>query len=168
MMIQIPTKAIAFDCEYVGVGIEGKDNMLARISIVNMYGHCIYDKYVKPVEKIIDYRTAISGIRPKPFQKVQLEVHKLLTNRIVVGHSLKNDFKVLNLSHPRKLIRDTANYVPFRKALQIVKTPSLKLLAKKLLGIDIQSGEHDSITDARVAMKLYIMHRNRWENDIHR
>lgn len=29
----------------------------------------------------------------EPFQKVQLEVHKLLSDRIVVGHSLKNDFK---------------------------------------------------------------------------
>lgn len=52
------------DAEFVGVGDDGKDNMLARVSIVNEEGVCIYDKYVKPKEEITDYRTAISGIRP--------------------------------------------------------------------------------------------------------
>ncbi|KAK6109513.1 Exonuclease family protein [Brugia pahangi] len=164
------TNVLGIDCEYVGVGIDGSDNMLARISIVNMQGECIYDKYVKPRENITDYRTAVSGIRPinlvngEPFQKVQLEVHKLLSGRTVVGHSLKNDFKVLSLSHTRKMTRDTATYLPFRKILNLSRTPSLKLLAKHLLGIDIQNGEHDSIVDARVAMRLYVLHRKQWEN----
>ncbi|KAM3726638.1 RNA exonuclease [Dirofilaria immitis] len=168
------TNALGLDCEYVGVGINGSDSMLARISIVNMQGRCVYDKYVKPRENITDYRTSVSGIRPinlvngEPFQKVQAEVHKLLDGRIVVGHSLKNDFKVLNLFHTRKLTRDTARYLPFRKLVNVSRTPSLKLLAKQLLGIDIQNGEHDSIVDARVAMRLYILNRKQWENDIRR
>ncbi|EJW74433.1 hypothetical protein WUBG_14661, partial [Wuchereria bancrofti] len=95
--------------------------------------------------------------------KVQSEVHKLLSGRTVVGHSLKNDFKVLGLSHTRKMTRDTATYLPFRKILNHSRTPSLKLLAKQLLGIDIQNGEHDSITDARVAMRLYLLNRKQWE-----
>ena len=49
----------------VGVGFGGKDSVLARVSIVNHFGHCIYDKYVKPREKVTDYRTAVSGIRPE-------------------------------------------------------------------------------------------------------
>uniref|UniRef100_A0A8R1TVU0 RNA exonuclease 4 n=1 Tax=Onchocerca volvulus TaxID=6282 RepID=A0A8R1TVU0_ONCVO len=168
------TNVLGLDCEYVGVGMDGGDNMLARISIVNMQGRCVYDKYVKPRENITDYRTEVSGIRPinlvngEPFQKVQAEVHKLLSGRIVVGHSLKNDFKVLNLSHTRKMTRDTARYLPFRKFLNVSRTPSLKLLAKQLLGIDIQNGEHDSIIDARVAMRLYVLNRKQWENDVRR
>ncbi|CAG9540412.1 unnamed protein product [Cercopithifilaria johnstoni] len=168
------TNALGIDCEYVGVGMDGKDNMLARISIVNMEGQCVYDKYVLPRENIVDYRTAVSGIRPinlvngESFQKVQSEVHKLLSGRIVVGHSLKNDFKVLNLSHTRRMTRDTATYLPFRKILNVSKTPSLKLLAKQLLGINIQSGEHDSIIDARVAMRLYVLNRKQWENYMQR
>ncbi|OZC10456.1 exonuclease [Onchocerca flexuosa] len=159
------TNVLGLDCEYVGVGMDGGDNMLARISIVNMQGRCVYDKYVKPRENITDYRTAVSGIRPinlvngEPFQKVQAEVHKLLSGRIVVGHSLKNDFK---------MTRDTARYLPFRKLLNVSRTPSLKLLAKQLLGIDIQNGEHDSIIDARVAMRLYVLNRKQWENDVRR
>uniref|UniRef100_A0A0R3S6Z2 RNA exonuclease 4 n=1 Tax=Elaeophora elaphi TaxID=1147741 RepID=A0A0R3S6Z2_9BILA len=168
------TNVLGIDCEYVGVGMDGKDNMLARVSIVNMRGQCVYDKYVMPRENITDYRTAVSGIRPinlangERFQKVQSEVHKLLSGRIVVGHALKNDFKVLNLFHTRKMTRDTATYLPFRKVLNQSKTPSLKVLAKRLLGIDIQNGEHDSITDARVAMRLYVLNRKEWEIYIRR
>lgn len=168
------TKALGLDCEYVGVGPDASENMLARVSIVNFYGHCVYDKFVKPREKITDYRTSISGIRPgnllngEPFQKVQQEVHKLLSGRIVVGHALKNDFKVLNLSHTRKMTRDSARYLPIRKMANVSRTPSLKLLAKEILGIDIQHGEHDSITDARVAMRLYALYRKQWDSDVKR
>ena len=47
----------------VGVGADGSDSILARVSIVNLYGKCVYDKYVKPTEKVTDYRTEVSGIR---------------------------------------------------------------------------------------------------------
>lgn len=49
----------------VGVGPKGEDSILARVSIVNQFGKCVYDKYVKPTEKVTDYRTAVSGIRPQ-------------------------------------------------------------------------------------------------------
>lgn len=53
------------DCEMVGVGPSGEDSIVARVSIVNLFGKCIYDKYVKPTEEVTDYRTAVSGIRPE-------------------------------------------------------------------------------------------------------
>lgn len=40
------------DCEMVGIGFQGKDHMLARISIVNQQGDIIMDKYVKPSESV--------------------------------------------------------------------------------------------------------------------
>ena len=58
------TKAVAMDCEMVGVGPDGEDSIVARVSLVNQFGKCIYDKFVKPTEKVTDYRTAVSGIRP--------------------------------------------------------------------------------------------------------
>ena len=66
-----PTKIIGIDCEMVGVGHGGKDSVLARVSLVNHFGHCIYDKFVKPREKVTDYRTAVSGIRPKDIENGQ-------------------------------------------------------------------------------------------------
>ena len=53
------------DCEMVGVGPNGEDSILARASLVNHFGHCIYDKFVKPTEVVTDYRTKVSGIRPQ-------------------------------------------------------------------------------------------------------
>lgn len=53
------------DCEMVGVGPKGEDSIVARVSIVNQFGKCVYDKYVKPTEEVTDYRTAVSGIRPE-------------------------------------------------------------------------------------------------------
>ena len=55
------TNVVAADCEMVGVGPRGSRDMLARVSIVNSFGHVLYDKYVKPLEKVIDYRTFVSG-----------------------------------------------------------------------------------------------------------
>lgn len=49
----------------VGVGPNGEDSIVARVSIVNQFGKCVYDKYVKPTEEVTDYRTAVSGIRPE-------------------------------------------------------------------------------------------------------
>ena len=49
----------------VGVGPDGNDSALARISIVNQFGHCVYDKFVKPKEQVTDYRTWVSGVRPE-------------------------------------------------------------------------------------------------------
>ncbi|KAL0109623.1 hypothetical protein PUN28_014578 [Cardiocondyla obscurior] len=166
---KILTKQVAMDCEMVGIG-DGTESMVARVSIVNKNGDCIYDKYVKPREKIIDYRTAISGIRPEHlkdgenFNIVQKEVADILQGRILVGHALKHDLKVLYLSHPRRYWRDTSKYKPFR---QISKgnTPSLKKLVHELLGREIQVGEHNPVEDARAAMQLYMLYKNKWESE---
>ncbi|XP_049884298.1 uncharacterized protein LOC126379545 [Pectinophora gossypiella] len=162
------TKFIAMDCEMVGIGYDGNDHMLARVSLVNKFGDCIYDKFVKPREEVIDYRTNISGVRKEDmlngedFTKVQKEVSDILRGRILVGHSLKNDLSVLFLSHPKRNIRDTSRYKPFRKITK-GSTPSLKRLAKEILGIDIQSAEHSSVEDARAAMQLYCTVAKKWE-----
>ncbi|XP_072947036.1 uncharacterized protein [Epargyreus clarus] len=162
------TKFIAMDCEMVGIGYDGEDHMLARVSLVNKFGDCIYDKFVKPREEVKDYRTKVSGVRREDllngedFTTVQNEVSEILKGKILVGHSLKNDLSVLFLSHPNRNIRDTSKYKPFRSVTK-GSTPSLKRLAKELLGIDIQSGEHSSVEDARAAMQLYCMVAKNWE-----
>ncbi|XGW09554.1 hypothetical protein V3C99_011663 [Haemonchus contortus] len=168
------THVIALDCEYVGGGTDGSDDLLARVSIVNEEGKIVYDKYVKPRERVTDFRTSVSGIRPEniakglPFDVVQMEVAKILKDRIVVGHALNNDFRVLNFHHNSKLTRDTARCHLLRKMANCNGVPSLKKLARAVLGIDIQQGEHDSIIDARVALRLYLAVKKKWESDIKR
>ncbi|NXS78947.1 REXO4 exonuclease, partial [Erpornis zantholeuca] len=162
------TRAVAMDCEMVGVGPKGEDSIVARVSIVNQFGKCVYDKYVKPTEKVTDYRTAVSGIRPQnintgeDFKTVQKEVAEILKGRILVGHALKNDLKVLLLDHPQKKIRDTQRYKPFKERVKSSR-PSLKLLCEKLLNVQVQTAEHCSIQDAQAAMRLYTLEKKKWE-----
>ncbi|VDL85434.1 unnamed protein product [Schistocephalus solidus] len=169
-----PTKRIAMDCEFVGVGFDGKESALARVSIVNQFGHLLMDEYVRPKERITDYRTAVSGITPahmrpggpaKDFDSVHQRVAELCKGRILVGHAVHNDLKVLMLSHPRRDIRDTAYYKPF-KALFNDRIPSLKALTERILGVKVQSAEHDSVEDARATMRLYTSVKRIWEAQI--
>lgn len=164
------TKQIAMDCEMVGDEDDG--DMLARVSIVNNLGECIYDKYVKPTLPVANYRTWVSGIRPQDLQNgesletVQKEVADIIKGRILVGHAIRNDLKVLFLSHPHRLIRDTQRYKPI-KTLMNSKRPSLKKLASHVLGIEIQGGEHSSVEDAKATMQLYQLYQKQWEKDMY-
>ncbi|KAI9694158.1 MAG: 3'-5' exonuclease [Bathelium mastoideum] len=94
---------------------------------------------------------------------VQSHLSTLLTDRILVGHALKNDFASLQLSHPVQARRDTARYLPFR-ALVGGRTPALRRLVRTVLGREIQQGEHSSVEDARAAMELYRRVRGEWES----
>ena len=165
-------KYVAMDCEMVGTGSPPTRSQLARVSIVSYDGHALYDAYVRPVLPVTDYRTHVSGIRPRHLRPsgsavslydAQVQVAKLLKGRILVGHALKNDLHALLLTHPGYDIRDTARWAPFQKLIKS-KTPGLKRLAREVLGLDIQSGEHDSVEDARIAMELYKRVRKEWES----
>ncbi|XP_069998202.1 uncharacterized protein [Penaeus vannamei] len=161
------TDAIALDCEMVGGGKRGRVSMLARVSVVNEYGVVLLDKYVKPSQKVVDYRTQYSGIREadlkhgEDFSHVRKQVLEILKGRILVGHALRNDLHALSIKHPRALTRDTSMYRVFCNKFE-GKTPSLKKLSKKVLGINIQEGEHDSVEDAQAAMSLYMLCRKQW------
>lgn len=162
-------KYVSMDCEFVGVGLDGKDSALARVSIVNFFGHVVLDVFVKPQEKVTDWRTWVSGIKPHhmvgalAFSEAQKQVASILEGRILVGHSVSHDLEALFLSHPKSMIRDTSRHIPFRQTYAKGKTPSLKKLAKEVLGIDIQGAEHSSVEDARATMLLYKSDKKEFE-----
>lgn len=164
-----PSKVVALDCEMVAD--ENGQDMLARVSIVDFNLECIYDKFVKPTSKVVDYRTRFSGIRAQDiengedFAKVQQEVREILHNKFLIGHGLRNDLNVLQFGHHLKLIRDTSMYKQFRE-ISDGKTPSLRKLAQHFLGETIQEGEHNSVQDAAAAMKLYKKFRKEWETSL--
>lgn len=164
-------KFIAIDCEMVGVGpTPDTDSALARVSIVNYHGHQLYDSFVHPKEPVTDYRTFVSGITPqllqsaRTFEVVQADVAKLLDGKILVGHAIKNDLEALLLGHSKRDIRDTSRHPAFRQ-LAGGKTPSLKKLAREVLGVDIQGGEHSSIEDARATMLLFRREKEGFEKE---
>ncbi|XP_031632880.1 RNA exonuclease 4 [Contarinia nasturtii] len=165
------SSAIALDCEMVGIGPNGKDHMLARVSIVNERGEIIMDKYVKPTMPVIDYRTQYSGITPlhledaANFADVQAEVSRIKFNRILVGHALHNDLKVLKMEHPKRLIRDTSTYKKCREFSE-GRSPSLRLLTNCILNYDIQTGAHCSVEDAQATMAIYKKFSRSWEKSM--
>lgn len=180
-----PGQYLSLDCEFVGLydpANNHAEHSLARVSIVNYHGAIVLDTFVAQRERVGDWRTWVSGVRPEDvkngtclwldssallilllapsYEDVQKQVADILKGRVLVGHAVHNDLKasrasrgdegfltiqqVLLLSHPRGQIRDTASYGPLRE-LAGTKRPSLKNLAKKAVGIDIQEGEHSSV-----------------------
>ncbi|XP_060117440.1 interferon-stimulated 20 kDa exonuclease-like 2 [Heteronotia binoei] len=169
-----PSKMVAIDCEMVGTGPGGRNSDLARCSIVGYYGDVMYDKYVRPVNPITNYRTRWSGIRRHhmtnavPFKAAQKEILKILSGKIVIGHAVYNDFKALKYFHPKPATRDTSR-IPLlnRKAgFPENESISLKRLTKQLLHRDIQVGQngHSSVEDARATMELYKLVEADWES----
>lgn len=168
-----PGTYLAIDCEMVGVGPKGSESVLARVSIVNWHGHTLLDRFVRPMEKVTDYRTWVSGIRAKDLKgaptlkEVQAEVAALIKGRVLVGHAIQNDLKALLLSHPRPLVRDTATFKPLRD-LAKTKHPGLRKLALLVLGIEIQKAgeEHSSVEDARTTMAIFRTQKDAWERSL--
>lgn len=62
------SKYVALDCEMVGIGNQGRQSALARVSIVDWHHNVLLDTYVQVPMKVTDYRTAVSGIKPKHIQ----------------------------------------------------------------------------------------------------
>ncbi|KAI6044584.1 ribonuclease H-like domain-containing protein [Pisolithus marmoratus] len=163
-------KYLALDCEMVGIGLEGSESSLARVSIVNFKGAVVLDAFVRQRERVVDYRTKWSGVRradlgeeAKPFNEIQQTVADLIKDRILVGHAVHNDLKALLLSQPAPQLRDTQS-LAYKHKLVKSRRPALRVLVRQELGISIQEGEHDSVTDARATMALFRLHKKLWES----
>lgn len=171
----LPGKYIAVDCEMVGTGPEpDRDSALARVSVVNYHGHQVYDSYVQVRVPVTDYRTAVSGIEPRhirkdvarPFKEVHEDMKILLEGRILVGHAVKNDLNALQLKHDKRFIRDTSKFSKFKELSNTPgRTPALKTLVEKLLGVEIQVGAHSSVEDARATMALFRLEKPAFEEE---
>ena len=165
------TRVVALDCEMVEVA--GGQDALARVSLVNVHGDVVYDSFVAIEQEITDYRTEFSGVRKEDVEagkdprEVRAAVAELLKGRILVGHALRNDMRVLALAHPRHLTRDTSMYFRRRHGRPAKSAPKLSTLVATKLGVDeFQKGEHDSAEDARAALALYKKFGSEWEKEI--
>lgn len=167
-------RCVAIDCEMVGTAYGGTTNALGRCSIVNYDGEVLYDKYIKPDLPIMDYRTRWSGITAAhmenavPFHQAKPTIQTMLKGKIVIGHDVQNDFRVLCFGHPHEDIRDTSRY----RGLRFLagedgkkRSVGLKAMVGRLLGKTIQFGSHCSVEDARATMSLYRLVDKQWEED---
>uniref|UniRef100_A0A0W0F3U7 PAN2-PAN3 deadenylation complex catalytic subunit PAN2 n=1 Tax=Moniliophthora roreri TaxID=221103 RepID=A0A0W0F3U7_MONRR len=142
---------------------------LARVSVLrgngDKQGVPFIDDHIHTSEAIVDYLTEFSGIQfgdLDPLQsphtltplKVVYKKLRLLVDRgcIFVGHGLSKDFRIINIFVPPDQVIDTVDLY-FLKARQ--RRLSLRFLSWFVLGENIQTDTHDSIEDARSALKLY-------------
>lgn len=171
----------ALDCEMVGVGPNGLDSALARVSIINWDNEIVLDTYVKVDEPVTDYRTFVSGIRPEHIESTSAmsltEVQKAATDtlrgKILIGHGLVNDLKAIGIQHPWCDTRDTATYKPFMREVEI--NEEKKMLPRRLRDltweklekeIQVMGKPHSPVEDAIASMDLYKSVRSEWENHV--
>lgn len=166
---------VGLDCEMVGVGANGKISALARVTMIDWWGDILMDEYVKQDQEVTDYRTSVSGITPDILKDAKLDwitckhqVEMLLEGKMLVGHALKNDLRVLGVTHPWYMTRDTAKYEPFMKVRfddGVLWPRSLKDLCQEKLSRNIQVDEkpHCPQEDALAALDLYRSVRGQWE-----
>lgn len=160
---------VAIDCEMVGTQ---RGSALAQCTILSYDGEKLFHAYVRPAQLITDYRTRWSGIRPRhmkwavPHDRAVAEIRAILEGKIMIGHDLSHDLKVIGFTQPEDRRRDTAFFRPLRTlaGLGMDKNPSLKKLSLRLLGREIQTGCHNSLEDARAALDLYRKHERLWES----
>ncbi|XP_059191338.1 apoptosis-enhancing nuclease [Centropristis striata] len=170
------TSVVALDCEMVGTGPGGRCSELARCSILDYHGNVLYDEYVRPCQPVTDYRTRWSGIRSHhllnatPFSQARHQILRILEGKVVVGHSVYNDFQVLDLVHPGHMVRDTCTtrHLSRLAGFPRQRCSSLKTLSSKLLNRKIQAGRggHCSVEDALAALDLYKLVEGEWEREL--
>lgn len=182
----------AMDCEMVGVGQDGLDSALARVSIVNWDNIVVLDTFVKVSVPVTDYRTFVSGVRSEDIESdsamslkdVRELVQTIIRGKVLIGHGLQNDLTSIGITHPWTDIRDTAIYKPFMKLSppspsidsytlspsreNILRPRKLRELALEVLGkkIQVMGKPHCPTEDAIASMDLYKHARNDWEGEI--
>lgn len=97
------TPYVSVDCEMV---MCDKAIQLGRVTVVNESGEIVLDKYVRPNEPVTNYLTHITGITAahleigEELDSVSDELYEVLSDHIMVGHSLQGDIKVLFPDRP--------------------------------------------------------------------
>lgn len=186
---EAPTEGtlIALDTEFVSirqpeieVNSEGERqtirpivHALARVSVIRGSGDNeglpFIDDYINCKEPIVDYLTSYSGISPGDLDPLYSR-HNLVSLKIAykklwillnlgckfLGHGLKMDFRVINIQIPKSHVIDTADlfYISAKQ-----RRLGLAFLAWYLFRENIQNGTHDSIEDAKTALRLW----RKWE-----
>eukprot|EP01138_Halocafeteria_seosinensis_P010080 gb/GECG01010293.1/.p1 GENE.gb/GECG01010293.1/~~gb/GECG01010293.1/.p1 ORF type:complete len:1392 (+),score=178.89 gb/GECG01010293.1/:1-4176(+) len=131
-------------------------------------GDVLLDDYIAPMEPVVDHLTRFSGIvaddlnpvssdkRLALYKSVYLKLRALVDAGVrFIGHGLAKDFRTLNIWLPEEQIIDTVHL--YRQPRQRIM--SLRWLAAYVLGEAIQSDTHDSVEDARTALRLVLRYR---------
>ncbi|XP_034003363.1 RNA exonuclease 1 homolog [Trematomus bernacchii] len=149
----------ALDCEmcYTRHGLD-----LTRVTVIDSEMKVIYDTFVRPEAKVVDYNTRFSGVTEEDLENATItlrDVQAVLLSMfsaesILIGHSLESDLLALKLIH--STVVDTAIVfphrlgAPFKRALRNLMADHLKRIIQ-----DNVNG-HDSSEDASACLELML------------
>ncbi len=154
----------ALDVECVATGKTHNDRAVAQIGLVDAYGRCVLNVYVKPKKEVVSYLTPLTGLtaalideRGVPLEEaIRVLRSRLPSTAALVGTNIGQDAKWLGLTAPgdcallvdlAALFRawDGSRYVYF----------SQDHCAKVWLGaVRPPNVAHDAVGDAAVSMAL--------------
>lgn len=174
--VAIDTEFVALQQEEIEIKADGDREIvrptrlgLARVSVLRGSGVDegvpFINDYITISEPIVDYLTKWSGVEEGDLNphisqhnlvplKVAYKKLWLLLNLgcIFIGHGLPKDFRTINIHVPKSQVLDTVDLFYIRARQRKL---SLRFLAWYLLKEDIQQDNHDSIEDARTALRLW-------------
>lgn len=164
-------------CYVISTGEE--HNRAGRISVTNIYGQVVYDVFVyypdRPDEikknhpPTKGFGVTWDDLKPehnaRPISEVEANLRKIFEGRVIVGHAIGNDMKVVSpWVFDGIETRDTQQLPLYRSYARGPRyLPALKHLARIVLGRNIQGPEHSSVEDARATMDLYLEHREEFD-----
>ena len=174
--VAIDTEFVALQQEEIEIKADGEREIvrptrlgLARVSVLRGSGVDeglpFINDYITITEPVVDYLTKWSGVQNGDLDprysthnlvplKVAYKKLWLLLNLgcIFIGHGLAKDFRTINIHVPKSQVLDTVDLFYIRARQRKL---SLRFLAWYLLKEDIQQETHDSIEDARTALRLW-------------
>lgn len=170
---QTSRKAIAIDCEMVGV--MGNRRELAFLVVVDLLtGEVLVNHFVHPTNTVRNWHTRWSGVTCadmkaavrkgvaiKGWKAARAMLFEHMDSRtILVGHALHDDLNVLGIIHSTvidtAILTADAMYKPLAKPFR--RTWSLKTLANELIGYKIQRGKngHSALEDTMATRSVLI------------
>ncbi|GFU06164.1 RNA exonuclease 1 homolog [Nephila pilipes] len=149
----------ALDCEmcYTTAGVE-----LTRISVIDPDLKTVYESFVKPFNKVLDYNTRFSGITEDNLKNVRTTIRDVQAvllcmfndKTILIGHSLESDLKALKIFH--RTVVDTSVVFPHKMGLPYKRALRTLMVEKLSKIIQNDVGGHDSNEDAISCMELML------------
>ncbi|KAL2392816.1 PAN2-PAN3 deadenylation complex catalytic subunit pan2 [Exophiala dermatitidis] len=176
--VELEKAEIDFKADGTQETIRPAKSGLARVSVLrgqgDLEGVPFIDDYITIYEPIVDYKTQYSGIRPGDLDP-QTSQHNLVPLKVAykklwillnlgcvfVGHGLASDFRKVNIHVPKSQTVDTqflylAPGKNRRFSLRYLAWAVFKeYIQEETTSSDSQVDGHDSIEDARMALRLW-------------
>lgn len=129
---------LAIDCEFVLTKIGDE---VARVSIVDAGLNTIYDSFMLPKNRVLDYKTKYSGIRESDLEGLTTSKEDVMNDlkqilfkdTLLVGHEIYGDLKQLGITHTNVidtiLLYPHPDGLPYRRSLAYL---SFNILGKAI------------------------------------